>query len=999
MNIKKIFILALAICMILAVFVFVSCDNEKTTQVPEPSNTEAPTKDNTEQPTNPGEIPTTPAKKANYIVSVEDFDGEVVSGITIEIYNGTEMICSGETNSNGKFIAELEISQSYTAKISKAMGYLFDEKEVAFDKNGRVAFTVNKAVEYSITVTDAFDDAAIENVTVEFYTRNGNLAATGITDSDGVARIWAEDIYYKVSLTNVPAGYENEDTYILNSGTYELAVSLFNPDAFVFDGRDAEHPLMIYHGDKFTVGAGAKLYCRAPGTSGCVLKIENADSIKVEYNGVEYTAEEGIISVQFELQTDADGNVIEISRSLPNAFVITNASGSAYTGKVSMLSPDDHVGTEKNPFDIELGVETTTPEFIVGTSMTDPGVSTYYYQWVASENGFFWIDTFDAIITVYINGSIVINEKYESIAYALVCADDEIRIQVESMEWLSSASVRFTADFDAGVTEIPDRFTCDHVYDNGCDTICNICGNIRLPKHTEMIIPAVEPTCTEVGRREGIKCAICDEIIKEQEEIAPLGHTEQKINGMAPTCTQNGLTDGSVCTVCEQTVIEQKVLLATGHSWSSVYKYDDECHWQICEAGCGETTARTTHEITQSGNCICGFGCSHDEVEWSIEKETSCSEAGKEIATCKICGTVVDSRAIEKLEHTPGSEATCTSPQTCTVCDAVIVAAKGHVAGDAATCTTPRTCTVCGEELTPALGHTPGAAATCTTDQICLRCDVVLKEAAHTPGPRPTCYSSQKCTVCNEILAPMLEHKAGGEATCTEGQTCVNCGIQMSEPLGHKYNSNNICTVCGAKAPAYIYKITVVNAFDKCVMPGIKVNFYDPTTNDLVASIRTDDNGYAEYISATLKNANVIAEELSDEYSAEAFFLGQDSYFGFEYTMQLMNQNDYIYDGRDELHPLNVGMGDGKVTVAANSTLYCMYPRAAGLTMKITGADGIKVVYNGVEYTATNGVITVKFDIQRDENGSILSADESRPSNFAIVNTTSSSVTVTTTVA
>ena len=43
-------------------------------------------------------------------------------------------------------------------------------------------------------------------------------------------------------------------------------------------------------------------------------------------------------------------------------------------------------GSQNNPFDLELG-EITTPEFSEGTSMADPGVQEYYYQWTATGNG------------------------------------------------------------------------------------------------------------------------------------------------------------------------------------------------------------------------------------------------------------------------------------------------------------------------------------------------------------------------------------------------------------------------------------------------------------------------------------------------------------------------------------------------------------------------------------------------------------------------------------
>ena len=39
-----------------------------------------------------------------------------------------------------------------------------------------------------------------------------------------------------------------------------------------------------------------------------------------------------------------------------------------------------------------------------------------------------------------------------------------------------------------------------------------------------MIIPAVAPTCTEVGSTEGKKCSVCGEILVAVEVVNPLGH-------------------------------------------------------------------------------------------------------------------------------------------------------------------------------------------------------------------------------------------------------------------------------------------------------------------------------------------------------------------------------------------------------------------------------------------------------------------------------------------
>ncbi len=42
--------------------------------------------------------------------------------------------------------------------------------------------------------------------------------------------------------------------------------------------------------------------------------------------------------------------------------------------------------------------------------------------------------------------------------------------------------------------------------------------------HVEEIIPAVEPTCTETGLTEGIKCSLCGEVLLEQETVEAVGH-------------------------------------------------------------------------------------------------------------------------------------------------------------------------------------------------------------------------------------------------------------------------------------------------------------------------------------------------------------------------------------------------------------------------------------------------------------------------------------------
>ncbi len=250
--------------------------------------------------------------------------------------------------------------------------------------------------------------------------------------------------------------------------------------------------------------------------------------------------------------------------------------------------------------------------------------------------------------------------------------------------------------------------------------------------------------------------------------------------------------------------------------------------------------------------------------------EATCTEPGSlEYWTCSGCGkNFADEGASEELSdvtipakgHSPGEAATCTEPQTCTVCGEVIAPAKGHTeAVDAAvapTCTETgltegKHCSVCGEvlvkqEVVKATGHTPAAAvrenvkeATCTEDGsydevvYCAVCEtelsrktVEVKATGHVEELRtvaPTCedcgYLISMCAQCNTIFgvtvdesAPPLGHDlmehAGKAATCTESgwnayETCSRCDYTTYEEvpaLGHTegepVRENEVAAIC-----------------------------------------------------------------------------------------------------------------------------------------------------------------------------------------------------------
>ncbi|MBE6547270.1 MAG: hypothetical protein E7667_00120 [Ruminococcaceae bacterium] len=340
--------------------------------------------------------------------------------------------------------------------------------------------------------------------------------------------------------------------------------------------------------------------------------------------------------------------------------------------------------------------------------------------------------------------------------------------------------------------------------------VCTVCGKVIVAAkgHTEVSVAGKPATCTETGLSDGSTCSVCNEVVKEQTVIDALGHDEIVIPGKAATCTETGLSDGSKCARCNEVVKEQTVTEILPHDWSVAYNYDDEGHWQKCE-DCDATTEKVAHDLTSGAVCACGYGCDHAETTWTQTVDPTCSAAGRKVQTCNDCGTTIATEAIEKLPHTPGAEATCTTAQTCTVCEIVIEAAKGHTPGEEATCTTAQVCTVCNAEIAGATGHTPGEAPTCTTAQVCTVCETVLVESyGHKPGAAATCTTAQTCTVCNAELAAATGHTAGIEATCTTAQTCTVCNAELVAALGHTPGEEatcaaaQTCTVCNAELVA-----------------------------------------------------------------------------------------------------------------------------------------------------------------------------------------------------
>ena len=103
-------------------------------------------------------------------------------------------------------------------------------------------------------------------------------------------------------------------------------------------------------------------------------------------------------------------------------------------------------------------------------------------------------------------------------------------------------------------------------------------------------------TCTEPGTKER-KCSRCDAV--ETETIPATGHTEVEDAAVAATCTTAGKTAGSHCAVCNAVIKAQEEIPAAGHSWSE-WISDGKQEKSTCSV-CGQKKYRNTDDGDDTG--------------------------------------------------------------------------------------------------------------------------------------------------------------------------------------------------------------------------------------------------------------------------------------------------------------------------------------------------------------------------------------------------------------
>ena len=98
-----------------------------------------------------------------------------------------------------------------------------------------------------------------------------------------------------------------------------------------------------------------------------------------------------------------------------------------------------------------------------------------------------------------------------------------------------------------------------------------------------------------------------------------------------------------------------------------------------------------------------------------------------------------------------------------------------------ATCTTPMTCTECGLTEGNPVEH-QWAEATCTTPKTCSVCSTTEGSSAEHQWVEATCTTPKTCSVCNATEGKRVEHD-WQEATTEVPKTCSLCGLTAGKPL------------------------------------------------------------------------------------------------------------------------------------------------------------------------------------------------------------------------
>ena len=470
---------------------------------------------------------------------------------------------------------------------------------------------------------------------------------------------------------------------------------------------------------------------------------------------------------------------------------------------------------------------------------------------------------------------------------------------------------------------------CQNKHCNGNCCTDKGCGE----NHKYILLDSTKAGCTTLGYDRYL-CTECGKIEK-QDYVDSLGHAWQGIVIWEATCE----TDGKLLELCSRCGQMKQTATPKGEHTYETYTVAATCTspgYTVRECSvCGE---RHIEDITAA--------LSHDYKSHVIE--ATCEAGGKTIHRCDGCGSSFVTDYTDALGHS-WDKGTLVTNATCT--------GEGVM---------EYRCTRCGYhrlDADPANGHIPGAPATCTEPQLCTRCGAVLEKALghdyKSEVTAPTCtemgYTTNTCVRCGDTnksdYTEPAGHKPGDWIIDKEPTT-------DSEGSKHKE-----CTVCGEKLETQpiekIYNSATTDSKGEAIVGGYLVTVTDTDTKNPVANAAValhKDNS----ISIRLPNSRLL--DYADQTTVTVQLVKDKSAVP-GMSIAVTDKNDNYSSGKtDQVGQLTVPTGSGKTNEDGKAT--AGYEDADGdrwtLTIKVEHTDTGRPIPNAEVSIGKTGNITVK---------------------------------------
>ena len=450
--------------------------------------------------------------------------------------------------------------------------------------------------------------------------------------------------------------------------------------------------------------------------------------------------------------------------------------------------------------------------------------------------------------------------------------------------------------------------------------------------HKYILLDSTKAGCTTLGYDRYL-CTDCGKIEK-RDYVDSLGHAWQSIVIRDATCD----TDGKLLELCARCGEMKQTATPKGEHSYEVYTVAATCTspgYTVRECSvCGD---RHIEDITAA--------LPHNYESHVIA--ATCENGGKTIHRCDGCGSSFVTDYTDALGHS-WDEGTLVTNATCT--------GEGVMEYH---------CTRCGYhrlDADPADGHIPGAPATCTQPQLCTKCGAVLKNALghdyKSEVTAPTCtemgYTTNTCIRCGDTTktdyTEPAGHKPGDwiidkepttDAAGSKHKECENCGEKLETAEIEKiYNSGT--TDSKGEAVVGGYLVTVTDTDTKNPVANAAVALH----KDNSISIRLPNSRLLDYADQT-----TVTVQLVKDKSAVS-----------DMSISVTDKNDnYAADKTNKTGQITVPNGNGKTNEDGKIT--GGYEDADGdrwtLTVKVIHTDTKRPISGSDVSIGKTGNITV----------------------------------------